>query len=88
MLTVALDVLRQELPAHAASRDPAVVAIVPSPFREMVCNVKRCRRRYCVFVVDEVHTVGIVFRRSVASGWELDHVGREKVAVRKNQLES
>lgn len=60
MVSVALDVLGQEFSTSGAGRHLAVVAVIASPFGEMVGEIECSRRWVGVFVVDEVNRLNFV----------------------------
>lgn len=60
VVPVALDVLGQEFATSGAGRHLAVVAVVASPFGEMVGKIECSRGWVGVFVVDEVNRLDLV----------------------------
>lgn len=57
---ITLDVFSQELSSNGFRRYHIVVAVVTSPFREVICDVESCRRWSGILIVNELDVLGVV----------------------------
>jgi hypothetical protein len=87
MLIVASDILGQKCSSHGPGWKHVVIAVVTTPFRKVIGNVKGSGRRCGIFIVNEMHVLHIVdgFSRFLGSR-ENDYIGAEQIAVCKYQL--